>query len=170
MTSHVEIMTAGAPPSPTVIKNMEEIGANVTQTYGLTEVYGPFSICEWQSRWNTLPAEEKAKIKSRQGVPFITALYMDVVDSETMAPVPHDGHLRNHRRVFEYCGFLRLLPPGCGNRSGDCAHGDGDFYGRVCHPTGESERAPVRAALARGVSVAEQLYRRRVLQQNCSRR
>lgn len=91
MKRHLEIMTAGAPPAPTVIKNMEAIGANVTQTYGLTEVFGPHSICEWQAKWDNLDLEEKAKIKARQGVPFVHALYMDVVNPDTMEPVRRDG-------------------------------------------------------------------------------
>ena len=88
---HLEIMTAGAPPAPTVIQNMENIGANITQTYGLTEVFGPHSICQWLPKWDDLPKEEKAKIKARQGVPYIIAMYMDVVNPETMEPVPRDG-------------------------------------------------------------------------------
>ncbi|WP_373498130.1 acyl--CoA ligase family protein [Desulfococcus sp.] len=87
----LEIMTAGAPPAPTVIQNMENIGANITQTYGLTEVFGPHSVCQWQAKWDHLPLEERAKIKARQGVPFIIAMYMDVVDPVTMQPVPRDG-------------------------------------------------------------------------------
>ncbi|MCJ8502033.1 long-chain-fatty-acid--CoA ligase [Desulfatitalea alkaliphila] len=87
----LEIMTAGAPPAPTVIQNMEGIGANITQTYGLTEVYGPHSVCQWQRKWDHLPDEEKAQLKARQGVPYIVAHHMDVVDPLTMAPVPRDG-------------------------------------------------------------------------------
>ncbi len=87
----LEIMTAGAPPAPQVILNMESVGANITQTYGLTEVYGPHSICKWQDRWEGLPPEEKAMIKARQGVPYIHSMHMDVVDPDTMDPVPRDG-------------------------------------------------------------------------------
>lgn len=87
----LEIMTAGAPPAPTVIQNMESIGANITHTYGLTEVYGPHSVCAWQSQWAELSDGERAKMKSRQGVPYIIAMYMDVVNPSTMEPVPRDG-------------------------------------------------------------------------------
>ncbi len=87
----LNIMTAGAPPAPTVIQNMEAIGATVTQTYGLTEVFGPHSICEWQTKWDDLSLEERAKIKARQGVPYVHALWMDVVNPETMESVPRDG-------------------------------------------------------------------------------
>jgi fatty-acyl-CoA synthase len=87
----LQIMTAGAPPAPTVIQNMESIGANITYTYGLTEVFGPHSVCAWQSQWAELSDEERAKMKSRQGVPYIIAMYMDVVNPSTMEPVPRDG-------------------------------------------------------------------------------
>ena len=87
----LHVITAGAPPAPTVIRNMEEIGVDVAQVYGLTEVYGPHSICEWQTKWDSLPVDERAKIKARQGVPYVNALYMDVVDPLNMKPVPRDG-------------------------------------------------------------------------------
>ncbi len=87
----IEIMTAGAPPAPMVIQNMENIGANITQTYGLTEVFGPHSVCQWQDKWDQLDPMVKAGIKARQGVPYIVAEHMDVVDPMTMTPVPRDG-------------------------------------------------------------------------------
>jgi len=91
LEKNLEIMTAGAPPAPTVIQNMESIGANITQTYGLTEVYGPHSVCQWQTKWDALSVDEKAQLKARQGVPYIVAQYMDVVNPKTMKPVPRDG-------------------------------------------------------------------------------
>ncbi len=87
----LQIMTAGAPPAPTVIARIEQTGANVTHTYGLTEVYGPHSICAPQAEWDTLDPTERAKIKARQGVPYVTTLNMDVVNPATMEPVPRDG-------------------------------------------------------------------------------
>ena len=91
LTSTLEVITAGAPPSPTIIQNMEAIGTNITHVYGLTEVYGPHSICAWQPKWDKLPVEEKAMKKSRQGVPHTIAMYMEVVDPKSMTPVPRDG-------------------------------------------------------------------------------
>jgi fatty-acyl-CoA synthase len=91
LANRLEIMTAGAPPAPTVIQNMERVGANITQTYGLTEVFGPHSVCQWQSKWDHLSDDEKSQLKARQGVPYIVAQHMDVVDPETMLPVPRDG-------------------------------------------------------------------------------
>jgi fatty-acyl-CoA synthase len=87
----LEIITAGAPPAPKIIENVESLGANITHVYGLTEVYGPHSVCAWKPEWDALPVKEKAIIKSRQGVPYIVAQYMDVVDPVSMQPVPRDG-------------------------------------------------------------------------------
>ena len=72
-------------------RNMEEMGADITHTYGLTEVYGPHSVCAWQPAWETMSGIERAIAKSRQGVPYIVTHEMDVVDSATMTPVPRDG-------------------------------------------------------------------------------
>jgi len=91
MKRTLNIMTAGAPPAPTIIRNVEAMGANITHTYGLTEVYGPHSVCAWQPTWDKLSVDEKATMKSRQGVPFILTHYMDVVDPATMVPVERDG-------------------------------------------------------------------------------
>ncbi len=85
------ILTAGAPPSPTVIEQIEGLGAHIIHVYGLTEVYGPHSVCARQDSWVGMDREELAKVKSRQGVPYVVALYMDVVDMVTMEPVPRDG-------------------------------------------------------------------------------
>jgi fatty-acyl-CoA synthase len=87
----LQIITAGAPPSPTIIQNMETIGANITHVYGLTEVYGPHTVCAWHEEWAELSLEEKAKLKSRQGVAYVVAMYADVVDPATMQPVPRDS-------------------------------------------------------------------------------
>jgi fatty-acyl-CoA synthase len=87
----LKITVGGAPPSPTVIQQMESIGAQVTHVYGLTEVYGPFTICAWHNEWNALPAAEQAAIRSRQGVAYTVCQFLDVVDPETTKPVPRDG-------------------------------------------------------------------------------
>jgi fatty-acyl-CoA synthase len=91
MQRRLEIMTAGAPPAPQIIQNVEAMGANITHTYGLTEVFGPHSVCAWKPEWDALSVEDRAKYKSRQGVPFVMTKYMDVVDPATMVPVPRDG-------------------------------------------------------------------------------
>ncbi len=87
----LKIVTAGAPPSPAVIRAAEEIGADVAHVYGLTETYGPHSICAWRAEWDTLPTEERAQLKARQGVPYtMFGTDMRVVDSE-MRDVPADA-------------------------------------------------------------------------------
>ena len=91
MKTRLNIITAGAPPAPTVIKNMESIGAVVTHVYGLTEVYGPHSICEWQREWDNLDADAKAQIKAQQGVPYINSEFMTVMNPADMQQNPADG-------------------------------------------------------------------------------
>ena len=88
----LKVITAGAPPAPTVIKNMESTGAKVTQVYGLTEVYGPHSICAYQPEWDQLSIDEKVVHLARQGVAYVTAAHLDVVDSD-MNPIPRDGRI-----------------------------------------------------------------------------
>lgn len=87
----LEILTAGAAPSPVIIQGMEEIGANVTHVYGLTELHGPHSICAWQAPWVELDPDNLTRMKARQGVPYVTSIHMAVVDRISMEPVPPDG-------------------------------------------------------------------------------
>lgn len=87
----LEILTAGAAPSPTIIQGMEEIGANVTHVYGLTELHGPHGVCVWQPAWIELEPERVSRMKARQGVAYITSIHMAVIDPFTMEPVPDDG-------------------------------------------------------------------------------
>jgi fatty-acyl-CoA synthase len=87
----LKMVTAGAPPSPAVIRAAEEIGADLSHVYGLTETYGPHSICAWHPEWDSLSIQERAQIKARQGVPYIIAgSDLRVVD-EHMRDVPADG-------------------------------------------------------------------------------
>jgi fatty-acyl-CoA synthase len=90
LTHPLRITTAAAPPSPTIIQTMESLGVAITHVYGLTETYGPHSICEWQAAWDEQPAEERARLKARQGVPYIHAAEMRVVDDD-MQDVPADA-------------------------------------------------------------------------------
>ena len=82
--------TAGAPPSPTIIEQMTELGAEIVHMYGLTETYGPHTVCEIQEEWADADATEKARYMSRQGVSFIVADPTRVVD-EQMNDVPRDA-------------------------------------------------------------------------------
>lgn len=87
----VEIMTAAAPPPAKVLSGIEALGFHITHTYGLTETYGPAVMCAWQSEWDVLPEAERARLKSRQGVRYQVLDELDVMDPETMKPVPRDG-------------------------------------------------------------------------------
>jgi fatty-acyl-CoA synthase len=86
----VLITTAGAPPSPTTIAEMERMGFTVVHVYGLTETYGPITLCQFQPGWADLTVEQRAALQARQGVSMITAGGVRVVDEE-MADVPADG-------------------------------------------------------------------------------
>ncbi|MCC7105828.1 MAG: long-chain-fatty-acid--CoA ligase [Chloroflexi bacterium] len=92
----VQIATGGAPPSPTTLAQMHALGVRVTHLYGLTESYGPSTVCEWRAEWDDLPLDEQARIKARQGVANIASCQVRVVDpsaSSGQAPrdVPRDG-------------------------------------------------------------------------------
>ena len=87
----VEVMTAAAPPPAAVIARMEEAGFHVTHVYGLTEVYGPATVCAWHDEWNALPLGEQAALKARQGVPYATLDGLMVADPKALEPVPADG-------------------------------------------------------------------------------
>jgi fatty-acyl-CoA synthase len=88
----LKIVTAGAPPSPAVIRAVEEMEAEVNHVYGLTETYGPHSVCAWQLEWDTLPLAERATLRARQGVGYVVAgTDLRVVDAN-MKDVPADGN------------------------------------------------------------------------------
>lgn len=86
----VTVTIAGAPPSPTLLEKIEALNLKPIHVYGLTETYGPHTICEWHPSWNTLSKEEKANIRARQGQAYITADLVRVVD-ENMDDVQKDG-------------------------------------------------------------------------------
>jgi fatty-acyl-CoA synthase len=87
----VEIATGGAAPPSAVISGMEKMGFRVTHLYGLTETYGPATICEAQDHWSALSLEDRASQMARQGVGHPTLEEHDVRDPETLEPVPRDG-------------------------------------------------------------------------------
>ena len=83
--------TGGAAPPSSVIAAMERLGFRVTHLYGLTETYGPASICAWQRDWAGLELGARAARIARQGVRYPTLAYLSVADPETLEPVPADG-------------------------------------------------------------------------------
>jgi fatty-acyl-CoA synthase len=87
----VEFMTAGAPPPAAVIAGIERRGFHITHVYGLTEVYGPVTVCAWQEEWNALPEADQARIKARQGVRYHSLEGLMVADARNLKPMPKDG-------------------------------------------------------------------------------
>ena len=94
------VTTAGAPPSPTTILEMERMGFRIVHVYGLTETYGPYTVCQWQDAWAELSDTERAKLQSRQGVGMIQTDAVRVVEvlpedfdaaSVQLVDVPADG-------------------------------------------------------------------------------
>jgi fatty-acyl-CoA synthase len=84
-------LIAGAAPPVAVLEGAESIGIKLTHVYGLTEVYGPASVCAEQPGWDDLPADQRARLKRRQGVPYPMQEAVTVIDPETMREVPRDG-------------------------------------------------------------------------------
>jgi len=87
----VEFVTAAAPPPEQVLAEMKSAGFNVTHVYGLTETYGPASVNDWHYEWSALDPAEQAAKKARQGVRYPVLEALDVLDPDTMRPVPRDG-------------------------------------------------------------------------------
>jgi fatty-acyl-CoA synthase len=87
----VRLMTAGAAPPAAVLERSGKIGFEVTHVYGLTECYGPNTVCAWHEEWDALPPSEQATLKARQGVKYAVQEELTVLDPETMEPVPADG-------------------------------------------------------------------------------
>ncbi|MCO8589040.1 acyl-CoA synthetase [Burkholderia multivorans] len=87
----VHAMVAGAAPAPAVIAKMKEIGFDLLHVYGLTEVYGPATVCAKQAHWDALSDDERARLNARQGVRYHLEAGATVLDPDTMAPVPADG-------------------------------------------------------------------------------
>ena len=87
----VEMATGGAAPPSAVIAAMESMGFRVTHLYGLTETYGPATLCAWQPEWDALAADERAAAMARQGVGYPTLEALMVADPATMEPVARDG-------------------------------------------------------------------------------
>ena len=87
----VELMTAAAPPPAAVLEALEKENFRVTHVYGLTEVYGPATICSWHEDWDALPSHQRAQLKARQGVRYAAEDGVTVMDPATMKEVPRDG-------------------------------------------------------------------------------
>lgn len=89
-TRHLSVTTAGAAPTPAIIRQMMDLKIDVTHVYGLTESYGPYTVCEPQREWERLPLQERAHLVARQGVDMLTADRIRVV-TRVLDDVPADG-------------------------------------------------------------------------------
>ncbi|HEV8574444.1 MAG TPA: acyl-CoA synthetase, partial [Dehalococcoidia bacterium] len=87
----VSAMVAGAAPPPSMIEGMERLGFDVTHVYGLTETYGPASVCAKHDEWSSLEIGERAQRNGRQGVRYMLQDGLTVMDPRTMSEVPADG-------------------------------------------------------------------------------
>jgi fatty-acyl-CoA synthase len=132
----VQFATAAAPPPEAVLAAMKAAGFNVTHLYGLTETYGPASINDWHGDWEALPSDEQAAKKARQGVRYPVLDALDVLDPETMQPVPRDGETLGEvmfRGNVVMKGYLK------NKHSTDAAFAGGWFHSGdlgVVHPDG----------------------------------
>jgi fatty-acyl-CoA synthase len=86
----VTTMVAAAPPSPTLLARMSELNFKVVHVYGLTETYGPITVCPEQEAWRGLPADQQATHLAHQGQAYICSDLVRVVDDQ-MRDVPRDG-------------------------------------------------------------------------------
>ncbi len=87
----VKAMVAGAAPPASMIEGMEQMGFDLTHVYGLTEVYGPATVCAKHEAWDRLDIGERARLNARQGVRYHLQRDVRVLDPQTMQPVPQDG-------------------------------------------------------------------------------
>jgi fatty-acyl-CoA synthase len=134
----VKVSTAAAPPSPTVIEQMLGLNVSVLHVYGLTETYGPMTVCEIQPAWRDLPPAELARLMARQGVPYALAEDLAVLD-EADRPVPADG-----QTLGEVCMRGNIVAKGYYDNAEATARSfrDGWFHSGdlgVVHPDGYIE-------------------------------
>jgi len=136
----VHILTAGAPPPASILLRAESLGFVVSHGFGMTETGGTVLSCAWKGEWNRFPASERARLKARQGVRTIGMTEVDVVDTESGAPVKRDGSTLGELVLRGACLMLGYLkdPEGTSKSMRD----DGWFYTgdvAVMHPDGYVE-------------------------------
>ena len=91
ITHKVHAMVAAAAPPAAMIEGMERMGWELTHVYGLTEVYGPATVCAKQEEWKSLDIGARTERNGRQGVRYLMEEGLTVMDPQTMQPVPADG-------------------------------------------------------------------------------
>ena len=138
-TQTVRVATGGAAPPAAVIAKMETMGFAVTHLYGLTETFGPATICLWQPGLDDMPLEQKAAFAARQGVAHPLLEEATVIDRDTLAPLPADGATLGEivlRGNSVMKGYLRNPEATAAAFAGGCFH-TGDLG--VLHPDGYIE-------------------------------
>jgi fatty-acyl-CoA synthase len=91
ISHRVRGMVAAAAPPAAMIEGMERMGFDLTHVYGLTETYGPATVCAKHEEWATLDIGERTRLNARQGVRYLMEEGLAVMDPRTMQPVPPDG-------------------------------------------------------------------------------
>ncbi len=135
----VSIATGGAAPPSAVIAGMEALGFQVTHLYGMTECFGPSTVCVWRPEWEDLPLEERSILMARQGVNYMTLEDQAIIDPETMQPVPADGETMGELMLKGNTvmkGYLKNPEATAAALRGDWLH-TGDLG--VMHPDGYIE-------------------------------
>ena len=135
----IDIATGGAAPPSAVIAGMEALGFRVTHLYGMTECYGPSTVCVTQPGWEDLPLEERSLLMARQGVNYMTLEDQAILDPDTMQPVPADGETMGELMLKGNTvmkGYLKNLEATEAALRGDWLH-TGDLG--VMHPDGYIE-------------------------------
>ena len=136
----VKAMVAGAAPPASMIEGMEALGFELTHVYGLTEVYGPATVCAVQAGWDQLDIGERARLNARQGVRYHLERDVRVLDSLTLKAVPQDGETMGEimfRGNIAMKGYLKNPKAtedafaGGWFRSGDLAVMDADGYIKI---------------------------------------
>jgi fatty-acyl-CoA synthase len=134
----VTATVAGAPPSPTLLGQLRALNIHPIHVYGLTETYGPYTVCEWHHEWNSLPHAEQARLLARQGQNNVVADGVRIV-TETMCDVPRDGRTMGEvvmRGNNVMKGYYQDLDATARAFAGGWFH-SGDIG--VCHPDGYIE-------------------------------
>ena len=136
----IKAMVAGAAPPASMIEGMEKMGFDLTHVYGLTEVYGPATVCAKHDAWDQLDIGERARLNARQGVRYHLERDVRVLDPETMLPVPQDGETMGEimfRGNIAMKGYLKNTKAtdeafaGGWFHSGDLAVQDPDGYIKI---------------------------------------
>ena len=135
----VDCATGGAAPPSAVIEAMEANGFRVIHLYGLTESYGPATVCAWQEDWADYGLQQRSAKMARQGVNYLTLEGAVVMDPVSMTPVPHDGATLGEimlRGNTVMKGYLKNPKATAEAFRGGWFH-TGDLA--VCHPDGYIE-------------------------------